>query len=298
MAKPNFAVFILTNGRPDSVVTYDTLRGSGYTGKIYLIVDDLDETGPKYISRYGPEVILFDKKKIAASFDNGDNFNDMRAIVYARNASFEIARKLKVKYFLQLDDDYTSFQYRFDGKYKYNPKTLRNLDSVFAALLKFYISAGVDSIAMAQGGDFIGGEESQLAQGVRLKRKCMNSFFCSTERPFTFVGRVNEDVNTYTRLASTGKLFFTTNQVNLNQLGTQSNPGGMTELYLDSGTYLKSFYSVMYHPSSVKVGILRGRTGARLHHVVRWKNTTPMILAEKYKKKPRPRKRKTGAARR
>ena len=39
----DFAVFILTNGRPDRVVTYDTLKRCGYTGPIYLIVDDLDD---------------------------------------------------------------------------------------------------------------------------------------------------------------------------------------------------------------------------------------------------------------
>ncbi len=280
----SFAVFILTNGRPGNVVTYDTLRKSGYSGPIYLIVDDLDPTRKEYVEKFGREVIVFDKKASAETFDSGDNFADMRAIVYARNASFEIAKKLGISYFIQLDDDYTGFQYRFDEKLDYNPKTLRNLDTVFAALMKFYIQSGADAIALAQGGDFIGGENASLAEGVRLKRKCMNSFFCSTDRQFSFVGRINEDVNTYTRLASTGKLFFTANHVNLNQLQTQSNPGGMTELYLDSGTYLKSFYSVIFQPSSVKIGILRGRAASRLYHQVSWKNTVPMILREALKK--------------
>lgn len=276
----SFAVFILTNGRPENVVTYETLRKSGYTGRIYLLVDSLDPTLETYCEKYPGEVEIFNKPEIARKFDTGDNFSDMRAIVYARNAVFEIAEAIGIKYFVQLDDDYTSFQYRFDDRLDYRPKTLRNLDAVFSALLKFYIRSGADSIAMAQGGDYIGGEDSTNAERVRLKRKCMNSFFCSTDRRFRFVGRVNEDVNTYTREASTGKLFLTVTQVNLNQLGTQSNPGGMTELYLDSGTYLKSFYSVMYQPSSVKVGVLRGRTGSRLHHKVDWKNTVPMILRE------------------
>jgi len=35
-----FAVFILSNGRPDNVITYRSLRSHGYTGKIYIIVDD------------------------------------------------------------------------------------------------------------------------------------------------------------------------------------------------------------------------------------------------------------------
>ncbi len=280
MSIKDFAAFILTNGRPDNVVTYSALRRSGYTGRIFLLVDDLDKTGDQYLEKYGAEVVVFDKKASAKTFDTGDNFDDMRAIVYARNASFGVAKKLGIKYFVQLDDDYTTFKYRYNEELGYAPKVTKNLDRVFSALLKFYLRSGANSVAMAQGGDFIGGEESSNAKAIRLRRKCMNSFICSVDRPFKFIGRINEDVNTYTRLASTGALFFTTNQVDLNQLQTQSNPGGMTELYVDSGTYVKSFYSVMYQPSSVKVGVLRERLGTRLHHRIDWKNTTPMILRE------------------
>ena len=41
--KEDFAAFILTHGRPDRVLTYKKIRDCGYTGKIYLIVDDLDK---------------------------------------------------------------------------------------------------------------------------------------------------------------------------------------------------------------------------------------------------------------
>lgn len=279
----SFAAFILTNGRPDRVKTYHTLRKSGYTGKIYLIVDDLDKTKEQYIEKYKDEVIIFDKKAIAQTFDNGDNFNDMRAIIYARNACFEIAKKIGIKYFIELDDDYYVLMYRFDNELNYKPKTIKNFDIVINSLLKFYIHSNSDSIAMAQGGDFIGGESAPLAQAIMMKRKCMNSFICSTDRPFQFIGRVNEDVNTYTRLASTGLLMFTINQVNLDQVDTQANSGGMTEMYLDSGTYVKSFYSVMYHPSSVCVRMMNSKR-SRLHHSVSWNNTTPMILRESLKK--------------
>lgn len=283
--KNDFAVFILTNGRPDNVVTYATLRKHGYTGPIYLVVDDLDKTKDDYLEKYGTEVIVFDKRAIAKTFDTGDNFTDMRTIIYARNASFEIAKKLGITYFVQLDDDYTRFRYNFNEDFEYDTKAIKNLDRVFEAMLKFYIASGASSIAMAQGGDFIGGSQNMaFAKNVRLRRKCMNSFFCSTERPFKFIGRVNEDVNTYTRLASTGVLFLTANQISLDQLQTQTNRGGMTELYLDSGTYVKSFYTVMYMPSSVKIGVLRGNSSTRLHHKISWKTTTPMILREEWKK--------------
>lgn len=76
----------------------------------------------------------------------------------------------------------------------------------------------------------------------------MNSLFCRTDCPIEFRGTMNEDVTTYTTLGSRGNLFFTICDICVLQLPTQSLAGGMTEAYLESGTYLKTFYSVMSMP--------------------------------------------------
>jgi hypothetical protein len=39
----------------------------------------------------------------------------------------------------------------------------------------------------------------------------------------------------------------------------------------------------MYNPSSVKVSVMNA-TNKRIHHSIKWINTTPMILDPKYKK--------------
>jgi hypothetical protein len=83
-------------------------------------------------------------------------------------------------------------------------------------------------------------------------------------------------------------VFFTSALWCLNQAPTQAQKGGMTETYLDSGTYLKSFYSVMFSPSCVKIGAMGGGKQGdfhyRIHHMVDWKCCTPMIISEKWKK--------------
>ena len=283
MIDSNFAVFILTFGRPDNVKTYNTLNKFGYTGKKYLICSTDDKKLNEYKSKFNNEVISFNKEDI--EFDTADNFNDKRVVVYARNACFEIAKKLGIKYFIQMDDDYTDFSYRFNDKLQYNTGRgyINNVNDIFTALLKFYKSIPAKSIAMSQNGDWIGGDESSWAKKLSLKRKCMNSFFCSTERPFKFLGTINEDVNIYTKLGSVGNLFFTIPNVSLKQTDTQSNKGGMSDIYEASGTYIKSFYSVLFSPSSVKVSILN--TGnSRLHHRVSWNNAIPKILNQKHKK--------------
>ena len=285
MKNKDFAAFILTHGRPNDVITYNSLKKSGYTGRIYFIIDNEDDKINEYYKNFGKEnVIVFDKLKISKTFDEADNFKDRKSIVYARNACFDIAKDLGIKYFIQLDDDYTTFRFASNEKQEYITKNaaIENLDNIFNAMLNFYKSTNIKSIAMAQGGDFIGGEGSAVWR-QKLARKCMNSFICSTDRPFQFIGRINEDVNNYTRNASVGQLFFTTAFVRLEQKQTQSSKGGMTEMYLNNGTYVKSFYSVLFHPSGVSIALM-GHKNNRLHHKVKWNNTTPKILDEKYKK--------------
>ena len=76
---------------------------------------------------------------------------------------------------------------------------------------------------------------------------------------------------------------FTVCNVSINQKATQSNKSGMTDVYLDGGTYLKSFYSVMYSPYCVKVAIM-GDKHKRIHHNVDWNACCPKIIDEQFKK--------------
>ena len=70
MENRDFAVFILTHGRPDNVVTLETLRKANYTGKIYFIIDNEDKTADKYIQNFGADKVkIFDKKYYADQVD-------------------------------------------------------------------------------------------------------------------------------------------------------------------------------------------------------------------------------------
>jgi hypothetical protein len=279
----DFAAFILTHGRPDNVRTYDTLRHHGYTGPIYLIVDNEDPVLNGYRSKFD-HVVVFDKAAVAAETQWADNLPGHGGVILpARNACFAIARSLGVRYFVQLDDDYYDFYHRFDRNDVFRGKPVRNLDAAFAALLRFYRSTPFTAIALAQGGDFIGGGDSSHGTAIRLSRKAMNSFLCSTDRPFRFVGRVNEDVNTYVSLGSQGVLFGTANQLALDQIQTQTSAGGMSDVYRQRGTYAKSFYPVLFNPSSVRVSVMSTKY-PRIHHRIDWNATAPKIVHASHKK--------------
>jgi len=297
MPDRRFAIFILSHGRPDNVETWKALRNAGWTGDTYLILDDEDETADAYRERYGADrVIMFSKAEIAKTFDSADQSRDRRTVVYARVASFGIARDLGLTHFLQLDDDYTIFLFRSlaterreRGAYRGTPTgpilaspiIKETFDAVVDATLDFLDVSGAITVAWSQGGDHMGGASGGIRKG--MKRKAMNAFFVRTDRPIPFVGRINEDVNAYVVDGGRGSLYLTVMGVQFNQLPTQQSAGGMSAVYALSGTYVKSFYTVMMAPSCVKIGSL-GRVDFRFHHSISWDHAVPKILSSSWRK--------------
>ncbi len=278
----DFAAFVLTHNRPDRVFTYKTLRDFGYTGRIVLIIDDKDPSLDIYKRKYKSELYVFNKQAASKITDTMDIEDNLRGVVYARNMCWNIAKDLDIKHFIVLDDDYCDFRHVTTDKHQYVPRytKIKDLDRVFKTMLDFHITSGSLTVAMGQTGDYIG---RGIGHIQKPKRKAMNSFICSADRPFAFLGRINEDVNAYVSLGSQGKLFFSIMKVALLQKATQTNPGGLTELYLDSGTYVKSFFTVMCQPSSVKVTMMNSKY-SRLHHRVEWNSTIPCIISQDYRK--------------
>lgn len=278
---------VLTHGRPDRVFTYGSLRRSGYTGPIFLVCDSGDRRLGETRERYGAEnVLVFDKEEYARRFDCGDNSGDRRAIVFARNAAFDLARSAGFRYFTQLDDDYRVWWWRFNERGEYGSWQVRNLDVLFEALVEFLAGTPLRAVAISQGGDHIGGRENNRNRAIGLSRKCMNTWICDTERRVEFVGRLNEDVTAYTRLQRRGVPFATTQIAQVTQVTTQASAGGMSGAYSDSGTYVKSFFSTFYSPSCVHVASLKGRGQGqrRIHHSVTWNHCAPKFVSERVRR--------------
>ena len=228
--RDDFAIFIMSYNRPNNIATLRTLNKANYTGKYYIIISDDDPCIDEYQNVYGNKLRIFNKDEVAKTFDLYDNGGSKKCIVFARNYCFMLAKELGLKYFLQFDDDYIELAYRYpqDGKLKIC--NIREFDDVVDACIDFLEDTGALSVAFAQHGDFIGGVQNKFLQ-ERVKRKAMNSFFCKTDNPFTFDGRINEDVNTYVGLGRTGELFLTFCDVSLKQKHTQLFLKKMTNIF-------------------------------------------------------------------
>lgn len=276
----DFAVIIPTHGRHDRVFTIDSLRKSGYTGNFYLLCDDEDKQLDKYKAKYGDKVMVFSKDDYKGKFDKMDNFGNKACVVYARNAMWDIAKKIGLKYFAVADDDYTAFEYRITSEGGYYSKRIKNINDVFNSYTDFLITSKVDTVCFAQGGDFIGGKDNnKVANGFKVSRKMMNLYFFDVDKPIEFKGTINEDLTSSVTEGRTGRVILTSLMNSIVQRETQAQAGGLTEIYLELGTYVKSFYSVIAAPSCVKVALM-GNNQARIHHQVTWKNAVPKIIRE------------------
>lgn len=192
---------------------------------------------------------------------------------------------MNLDYFLEYEDDYKDFSFRYPEGQRLKTRKIKNLDEIYRLLIGVIESTKIDTIAFSQGGDHIGGVTTYSRN--HLKRKAMNSFIFKVnknkEKDIIFLGRMNDDVNTYLQYGKLGKLFFQISPLMLVQMQTQKNKGGNTESYLKYGTYVKSFYSVMIAPSCCNISVI-GQNNFRIHHKINWKHAVPVILREKHKK--------------
>jgi hypothetical protein len=281
----SFCIFIISHGRPDDVATLKSIARCKYTGPIFIVCDNEDETLDQYKENYGCDTVLvFDKKHYASLVDSCDNFQNRRTTTHARNACFDLAKERCFDFFLVLDDDYVNFLHLQIVGNDLNRPWITDFDKVAESVLSFLESdRRINSVCFMQGGDMFGGDKCKFLDFFPFrKRKAMNSFFCKTDRRFWFFSRLNEDVNTYMSLGNRGNIFITIPEIRLTQKQTQTNKGGMSDAYIDGGTYVKSFYTVMVGPSYCKVNLSNAMS--RLHHKISWKNAIPKIISDEWKK--------------
>lgn len=279
-----YAVFILSHGRAENVATAKLLKKAGYKGPMFILIDDEDEQEERYRQIYGDSVVKFCKKEWAEKTDTMDSFGRVDVVVYARNAVFEVAKDLGYRYFVVLDDDYRAFEHRYEKGGKLMTAAPKDIGECFEASFRFLIDSGARAYGWEQGGDFIGGANTRFRQ--RVVRKIMNVYFFDAQKPVPFRGTVNEDMVASLDMGRIGELYLSSCDMAIQQVKTQKQAGGLTDAYLDMGTYVKSFYAVMANPSCVKVAWMGDPVSGhyRMHHRVRYDLSAPMVISGKWRK--------------
>lgn len=284
MENKDFAVFILSHGRADTITTYRALRDGGYTGRTYVVIDNEDDQEDLYRQKFGDDIIQFDKRDYLEKTDLGDLDTDRRIGVFARNFIQDEAKRLGYKFHLQLDDDVHGFTYRFAQGKVLRALHCSHLDEVFSGMVEYMKETPITSLSFALSAYNMGGVDGSIKEG--MTRKTMTTFLMRADDVQYFHMRMNDDITTSLINGMRGKLYYSYLPIEVEVDKTQVKAGGMTDIYQKNGTYRKSFYSVMCCPSCVKVSAM-GITDYRIHHTISWNNAVPKLLSERWCKHER-----------
>lgn len=279
--RPDWAIFILTYGRPDRVHTLNLLSRLGYSGDWWLVCSTDDDTLPEYLERFPNKVLTFDKDEI--QFDRMTLDPRQGTVVFARQATHQFAKRMGYRVYAQFDDDYMSLGFRnLEAPNWVKQLTIKDTDTfdrLCEATVRWLDESGATVVAWAQGGDHIGGSLNSSWARIVL-RKTMNTMWQHTDTDEPFLGLINEDVNRYVLGGVQGRTHLTAFRVQMQQVQTQASAGGMSDIYNDAGTYLKSFFPVMICPSGVYVWRMGpSRDNRRWHHGIDWPRVVPKILS-------------------
>lgn len=248
--RSDFAVLVLTHGRAHDQVTFHELEKHGYSGKTYLVIDDLDEQRPEYERLYGDSVIVFDKREYAKRVDTMTTEDELRSVVFARNAAYDIADDLGLSYFAMFDDDLYLFKFRYviGGVLTYS--YVSDFDALFDSMVGFLETTGVTSLNIASSGSLIGGAQGIYGRGMgwNVTGACV----VRKDSPLRFVGILNEDFNAVLLGANVGQSTLEVYSITKDTPCRGTNGGGNNEIYNDNERYVREFYSMIVHPSGLR----------------------------------------------
>lgn len=241
----NFAVFICTHGRPSTQYTRDSLIRCGYTGKIYLVLDDTDPTIQQYIDIYGTDsLVVFDKNHYINSdkYDNGTNAPKFKCIVYAKRAVEDIAKSMGYNHFAIADDDMTDFTIRFPTDEKLATYKIHDLDSI----LDIYCDIACGPVAGVGFGyitSYLVGKSAFEYPSLSSRKLPYQFVIRNGKIPVIWESWFAEDDITELQSSYIGNIWLSIPHIKqvTKTIGDISGEGGMADIYKQNDTFKLNF---------------------------------------------------------
>lgn len=273
-------IYIISKGRPQCR-TAQTLTKMKYPGEWFIVCGNNDETLEQYLANWGEEhVKVFDWYDEVKRTDTMDNFgfgSMPSGACPVRNATAEISRRRGERRHWQFDDDYTGFQV-FDAKTGKRPHCDgQKLAECMEAIAEFADRCGLSNCGFPPSTI-----ETCKEGALGLARRVFNAHNLPSggELFVPWMARLNDDLINAINVWRTGRSELSVKCIAMNMPPTQSEGGGLTDIYRDEGTVRKTAYAVMAAPGQVK---LVDRFG-RYHHAADWKRIVPKIVSDEYRK--------------
>lgn len=252
-----FAVFICTHGRPDKQLTLNTLRKCGYDGKIYLVLDDTDNTIQNYINNYNADdIIVFDKNYyINSCKDIGDNKGHYKCILYAKNAVEDIAQDLNLDAFMVVDDDITNFRYRYVEDSKLRSLQVTNLSDVIDAYADYIVDNNIKCFGFCGASHYFAGTSVYDIDKLIDNRYPYQVYIRNTKYKLDWISWYGEDDITMLLDECTGGFWLNLPFVQYDcvMVGDTSKSGGMVDEYKNNSSYMLNIVKKQFCPSQLKL---------------------------------------------
>ena len=283
MLNDDFAIFICTHGRPDKQTTYDSLKKSGYTGKVYMVVDDTDSTIEQYVDNYGADMlIVFNKQYYIDNCDVGSRPPNFKTILYAKNTVEDIASYFGLKAFVIADDDVSSFRLRApkDDESLYSAN-VQDMDIVVSEYCKFMVEQDFAALGFGHFAVYFNGARAFDSKMLLDCRVPYNFVFRNTKYHMDWVSSFGEDIITAMNYNKIGYRMLDIPYVRFETVPpSKATSGGMVEVYKSISDYKLCFYNLMYNPSGIKLRMRNGIWNAQIQRA----SSFPMIVSDKYRK--------------
>lgn len=279
--RDDFAVFILTHGRPDKQLTFNTLLESGYTGKVYFVVDNQDETIEAYRENYGDMVIMFNKDAEYEETDTYTNQKIMLGVVYARNVCFKLAKEMGLKYFVNCDDDIQKLSYKMPFDKKLITKPVKNLDRCLEAFIDFMEGSRVECMSLSEDGIYMGGV-NKMVEAMR-NWSFTHFFLMKADSDLRFRSLWVEDIIFSIEKQRMGKKVLSTTMVSMRmptREAIRNQKGGMRDAYNQSNEYVVAYMPIVTSPDCSKVHMKDGH----IKHTKKNDAFMVKILSDRWKK--------------
>lgn len=251
----NYAVMICTHGRPKSQHTYETLRNSGYTGRIIFVVDDEDDTVQELENEYGTnnDIVVFNKQELIDISDTGTNENQRKCILYAKNFCEQLAVHQGLNSFIIADDDILKFRFRYveDGKLK-SQNITHSMDDVIDAYIKTMLECDMTATGFGFTQFYFTGVNSFSADNMVKYRVPYNFVFRNTKYKVDWMSWFGEDIITAVYYGRVGQLWTAMPYVQQEIVSLATAEGGMKDTYDNNSSVRLAMQNVMYLPSELK----------------------------------------------
>ncbi len=274
------AIFIISHNRADRVETYDTLRNAGYTGQIYVVIDDEDPQKCKYVDRFGKECIVFRKEHFMEITDTISQEKKKSSPVYARNfVEFE-ASKLGIDAFGMFDDDVKNLRYRWveDGKAKSLGIT-KNLDIVIDTYMDYMVKCDMAAVSFANVMLYVGGVDG-IEHRIIGNREMYQIHFRNAKFPVEWKSNINNDTITELLYSRRGYHYWSLPFIVYDSPKMNTLPGGMKAVYDSLSEFDRAFMATISVPSVCSPVVSK-------NHIVIGRNKKvayPVVVSQRYKR--------------